>query len=639
MKVVANQLVNFVEYTDEKFIQKEINNVSEFLRICRYIKILDKIPLKKLDVTFSSDDWDLSPLAKHDIEAKQTDIFKFADVSNNFKDELKFYVYWRITQNKKKNKLNTIHTGFKYVRQFLRYLDTKHLVSLDVIDFGMIADYIKYLKIDKDNGYNTIQAHVRNIRNFILFYSSNMTNTDMSSILKQLDESLSKLLSLSLDCVEENKFNNIPDAYFDKLLSTLICLMRDKNLNSKKRGYAALVILMSQTGLRIIQILSLKVNALSETHISHFENASYFLEYTIVKKDVHESGFTVLNQLGYEAYTILEEVFKDKREKLETDYLFCPPYSRTMPVCTTTFSRNMLSIIIEFGYDIGAVNIDEDYPELSTISIDESKEIYNLPKEIYSSYSDNDTISYPTSHQFRVHLCTFLYHKGVPLAFIQKYMDHLTEEMTDYYVRGKDSSKQDSEFADKVLKVMIGEDTKPLGSGSDDLMFKINEFIENGKFKVAEDLDKIISILKGKIPIRQKTGGMCIKSAVGRECTVDGQSDAIYCAYGVCPNHFHLYIMADITYNECENLIKIIEYNKSAGYLKQANKELNKLQSAINKSLKPEIEQLEHTITKKGVDWVKENHENLIPIIDRLDEIKKEMDKWMNIELLTLKNN
>nr|WP_243240012.1 tyrosine-type recombinase/integrase [Romboutsia sp. 1001285H_161024_C4] len=299
----------------------------------------------------------------------------------------------------------------------------------------------------------------------------------------------------------------------------------------------------------------------------------------------------------------------------------------------------MLSLIIKVGYDIGAVNTNDDYPELNTISIGEFKEKYRISKEIYSSYSDDDVISYPTSHQFRVHLCTFLYHKSVPLAFIQKYMNHLTEEMTDYYVRGKDSSKQDSEFADKMLEVMIGEETKPLGSGSDDLMFKINQFIENGKFNVVEDLDKIISILKGKIPIRQKTGGMCIKSASGRECTVDGQSDAIYCAYGICPNHFHLYIMADITYNECKNLIGIIEYNKAEGYLRQANKELNKLQSAINKSLKPEIEQLEDTIAKKGVDWVKEKHENLIPIIDKLDEIKKEMDKWINQEPLTLKNN
>lgn len=65
--------------------------------------------------------------------------------------------------------------------------------------------------------------------------------------------------------------------------------------------------------------------------------------------------------------------------------------------------------------------------------------------------------------------------------------------------------------------------------------------------------------------------------------------------------------MADITYSECKNLIKIIEYNKAKGYIKQTNKELHKLQSAINKSLKPEIEQLEDTITKKGVDWVKKN--------------------------------
>lgn len=638
MKAPVNQLIEFVEYTDEKFIPQEINDAGEFLRICGDIKTLDKIPLKKLDVTFSEDYWDLSPLTKHDIEAKQTPTFVFAHVSI-FKEELKFYIYWMITRKKKKTKMNTIHTGFSYIRQFLRYLESKHIVSLDIIDFGIISDYIKYLKDDRGNSYNTIQAHIRAVRNFILFYSSNMTNIDMSHILKQTDKSLSKLLSLSLVSKEGNKYDTIPDEYFDKLLSMLIGLMRDEDLDIKTRGYAAFTILMSQTGLRIIQMLSLKINALSKTHISHLENASYFLEYTVVKKDVYETAYTVLNELGYEAYALLEELFKDKRKRFKTDYLFCPPYAKAVPVSEETFARNLLKIIIKHGDDLGAVNAEDDYPELSTISIAESKERDNFSKEVYIGYSDDDIISFPTSHQFRVHLCTFLYHKGVPLMFIQKYMNHLTEEMTDYYVRGKDSSEQDSEFADKVLEVIIGEDTKPLGSGSDALMFKINEFIKEGKFNVVEDLDKIISKVKGRVPIRQKTGGMCIKSAKDRECTVDGQSDAIYCAYGVCPNHFHLYIMADITYNECRNLIKVIEYNKASGYLRQANKELNKLQSAIDKSLKPEIEQLEDTITKKGVDWVKEKHENLIPIIDKLDEIKKEMDEWIKKEPLTLKNS
>lgn len=639
MRSTANQLVGFIEYTDEKFIPKEANNVKEFLRICEDIKTLDKIPLKKLQVTFSDDDWDLSALTKHDIEAQQTNVFKFSDVPNNFKDELKFYVYWRIINKKPKDKMNSIHTSFKCVRMFLKYLNSKYITSLDVIDFGIISDYINYLKVDRNNGYSTIQQHIRNAGKFILFYSSNMTNTDMSNILKQIDKELSKLLSLALNSVEENKFNNIPDAYFDKLLSKLISSMRDESLNIKTRGYSALIILMSQTGLRISQILSLKVNATSDTHISHLENASYFLEYTIVKKDVYEQGFTVVNQLGYAAYTFLEKTFENNRKKKKTDYLFCPPYTKDIPVSQSAFSSNLIRLIVEFGDDLGAVNAEDDYPELNTISISEIKKRYNHSTKIYSGYSDDDIISFPTSHQFRVHLCTFLYHKGVPLMYIQKYMNHLSEEMTDYYVRGKDSTKQDSEFADKVLEVIIGEDIKPLGSGSDDLMFKINEFIKNGKFKVVEDLDKVISIIKGIVPIRQKTGGMCIKSAKDRECKLDGQSDAIYCAYGVCPNHFHLYIMADITYNECKNLIKVIEYNKSSGYLKQANKELNKLQSAINKSLKPEIEQLEDAITKKSVDWVKEKHKNLIPIIDRLDEIKKEMDEWINKKPLTLKKN
>lgn len=503
MKITANQLVNFVEYTDEKFIQTD-NNVSEFLRICRDIKDLDKIPLKKLNITFSSDSWDLSPLAINDISRNRISTFNFDKVSDNFKDELKFYIYWSITRHKKNKKIQSIYSHFKSIRPCLIYLNDKHITSLEYIDFDIISDYISYLSSDKDNKYSTIQAHVRRIREFISFYNSNMTNTDMFNVLKRLDKAANKLLSLALNYVEENKHKNIPDAYFNGLLRTLISIMRDECLDAKIRGYAALIVLMSQTGLRISQMLSLKVNALSKTHIPDFNNASHFLEFTIIKKNVFEQGFTVINQLGYEAYNILEEVFEESRKELETDYLFCPQGSKTVPMKPEVFSKRMLRLIIEFGDDIGAVNVEDDYPELKTISISESKERNSFSKKIYDGYCDDDVISFPTSHQFRVHFCTYLYHKGVPLAFIQKYMNHLSEEMTSYYVRGTNSSEQDSKFADKILKVIVEEGTKPLGFGSDDLMFKINEFIKNGKFKVVEDIDKVISILKGKMPIRQK---------------------------------------------------------------------------------------------------------------------------------------
>ena len=44
-------------------------------------------------------------------------------------------------------------------------------------------------------------------------------------------------------------------------------------------------------------------------------------------------------------------------------------------------------------------------------------------------------IYYVTFHQYRVILATILYNKGFHLDFIRQHMNHLTEEMTQHYIR------------------------------------------------------------------------------------------------------------------------------------------------------------------------------------------------------------
>ena len=90
--------------------------------------------------------------------------------------------------------------------------------------------------------------------------------------------------------------------------------------------------------------------------------------------------------------------------------------------------------------------------------------------------------------------------------------------------------------------------------------------------------------------------------------------------------------MADISYTRCKTLYKTMEHNKTQGFIRQSQKEKNKLVYVTENSLKPELEQLKDKINDKGSDWIKNKYPALIPIIDNLDTITKEVESWMKLK-------
>ena len=209
------------------------------------------------------------------------------------------------------------------------------------------------------------------------------------------------------------------------------------------------------------------------------------------------------------------------------------------------------------------------------------------------------TLTYPSNHQFRVHVCTELYNKGVPLKYIQKFMAHLSSDMEGYYVRPtKKDPQEDMNFSLTTLEKIVTGEIKPLG-GDSGLSEKIQEFIEANKYNVKTDLKEICNELAQKIPIRQKTGGVCIKSSMLRECSKDAKTNEFYCAYGVCPNIFHFYYMADVSYRQTKELAETITINRERGLLKQVQKELNMLNTILHSKLLPELDELKSVISEK----------------------------------------
>jgi len=638
---MANALIKHgiaIEYIDEKFIPTNFDKSSAFFDIFEEIKRIDKLPFQKADVKYSDNTWDLKDLTSDESQKMEERLsLSFNNIPEPFLDAAKAFAYWELTYNRTM-KISTLARFIGILRKYFNYLDAQYLKTVSIIDIGTVKKYIEYLH-DSRLSIRLIYNSVQSIRSFYEFYATNMTSNDLSQVIKFLNKASSVTQSMYQASVDNNKTPDIPNEYYNKFISTCIKLMDSEDINIDDRCTAALFVIASQTGLRTRQLCLLKANDTKEMSISTNDDSKktvHFMNFKVMKRQngasITEPAKTILNSLGYRAYKLIEELYKETRKKRNIDYLFCSPKSRSKkPISSSAFNNRLLKFFACYGEDLGAVNVADKYPELSSFTIEHGVKRRYLFEDVASKYKATDTITYPCIHQFRVHLCTELYYKQIPLAFIKNFMNHLSEDMTDYYVRRPEYNKQKDEYVNAILTTIVKDKIAPLGPGSDKLMIKIDEFIKKGKFNVEKDIDTIIAKLKKKIPIKEKYGGICIKSGEKRECRFDGKGDEFYCAYGACPNHFHLYYMADISYTKCKNLIKTMEHNKENGFVKQAQKEKHKLVYVAKNALHPELEQLKSEITKKGSEWIKENHPELISILDNLETIEKEVETWMKM--------
>lgn len=268
----------------------------------------------------------------------------------------------------------------------------------------------------------------------------------------------------------------------------------------------------------------------------------------------------------------------------------------------------------------------------------ENPSIFFKPdKEGYYTYDKNadwakdlemdDRIYYPTIRQFRVSVCTSLYRQQIPLHYIRKHMNHLSEDMAAYYIRPQKNLEK--EYSETIYRAVFKDGSKMLGTNGDAFVQKINEFIEQNHMNIQNDMEGVIQAVARKFPLRSKVGGMCIRCGEVIPCASNNSTDVIYCAFGMCPNHCHMFFMADISYEEYLQNRDTAQYNKDNGYKKAYQKELNKLKYIIEHSLMPELTMLEDELERHGEEDILEKYPQLTYIVNHLDSIKQEVQTWM----------
>lgn len=622
-----NTAIYITELQIDYEIPEEVTiNNSQFSNYIDTLKKINRLPFSKGDIYYSDDYWDFSSFSDLNIATKNLR-FNFGLMNDSvFKDDVKNFVLISLLENNQK--IQTIHKNFLNLKSFFLDMEsTYHVYDIKDITIPIVKDYLQQIR--KLNSVVKLRTTKSVLRGFFMQYSANFSQIATKGMLDLFDHDDSRAFK---SYQQAHKTQNIPKQYFDALVSACVKVMNDTDAPIYIRGAACVYIILSQTGLRIGEILGLHVGALHTTTIFNGEKADY-LEYFTWKREngnnTASTALTYINDLSRKAYDVLMDIYSGRRKEFELDYLFMGgkhPSRSSFPYHSESFKKIAFQFFIYLDSNglLESVNLPVDqYPTLHRFNTKSDRVLRSkrLPDQPVES------LTFPNSQQFRFHCCSVLAEKGIPLEYIQRFMSHLTDDMVRYHILPQNTPQEDMDFSLKTLREVVSGKTKILG-GDKGLSEKINQFIEKNNFNVATDLEEICKNLSEKIPIRQKTGGVCIKSSQLRECSIDAKTNEFYCAYGVCPNIVHFYYMIDITYRQCQELLESISINEARGHKRQVEKEKNMLYNITTSKLIPELQELKTVIERDGLETVYESHPEVQPIVERLDEVEKEAQLW-----------
>lgn len=607
---------------------------------------LNHMPFSKVDVYYNDDRWDFGGYSSLNIN-RANFIFTFDKLNGELKNSLKNYVALSVLEQRLK--IQTIHSYYFGIYSYFMYLEANGVFAVKDASYLILKNYLEKIRND---GHMKLRLNKIYIKDFYLNYGANFPDFDPNSLMKLFKHGSKRTHQAYVD---NHKTADIPDEYYSRFVSACVSMTENKDLHFAIRGYACIYTILSQTGLRIGELLNLRTHSLKTTTAPDGKEVNY-LVYSTWKREkgnnTHTEVKTFVNSLCKKAFLLLVDLYQERRTALGLDYLFMggvmTKSAKSFPISPARFKSGSEPFFIKMDeLDLlETINLPEQNdPSLSTFIPGGKRRVHS---KRFTTPTYVATITRPNTQGFRFYVCSELHRKGVSLQYVQKFMSHLSNEMASYHVNPKTTPQEDMEYSLNVLKSIVTGHEKVLGDFKG-LSEKIQEYITSNNLNIETDLDTICEQLALKIPIRRKGGGVCIKSSMLRECGHDAATNDFYCAYGVCPNIFHFYYMVDITYRQCKELEQDIGTNRireMAFYTERGNKlskaekslypiqiqkNMNMLGTIANKRLIPELDELRNMISKYGASQICEEHPDLKDIIENIDTIEKEASTWKSL--------
>ena len=485
---------------------------------------------------YSDDIWDLRPFITAKSTKESQKYIRFEYISDaDMKKTVKQYAYYKLGKMKPQTVRAYINSNLP---MFIEYCSISGIHSFEDVTLEDYLNFNLWMKDEKKVATSTGFSTCHVVEEIIRIGQIKGWNVPQFHLPKT--ETANQLWNTKKS-MKTNKTKPIPEDVFDKILYRAV---HDEKDVLTKAG----IIIQSQTGLRINEVLSIQ-----EGCVKHTSDGYDYMEVTLGKTEKGEPIIhkVFINELVKDAIAELSEYTAELRKESGLKELF---------IQRITKKHNVIDVLAKDGYQAYKLN-----PFIKRYDIRDNKgELYPL-----------------TSHQFRATFVRELIKRKAPIAMIMKQYSHVSIEMTAHYL-----TLQEEEVKEIYSDMILSPKSKIAGLRAKEIKGKLDDLFHG---KTEDEIDDVITDLAKTMSFNPLPTGVCLYDFRRGNCT-DGDG----CFFYNCPNYITEVQFYPILKDELDLLEKEMTRLKELGHEREWQKQYIKY-----KYLKPLVGSLEVQLNGK----------------------------------------
>ncbi|PFV78492.1 hypothetical protein COL05_18460 [Bacillus sp. AFS059628] len=299
-----NGLQWYVDELEGLFVKPEINQMN--------LKNIFRLPLKNKEIYFNDDIWDFFDPVTIIIGRHSDYNFNFSEVVNSFKTYAKQYILELILI--KLLRFSTIKRRYMCLMKFMNFLNDKLIDDYKLFSHSLFKQYIE--EVCKNVSESSKSFQIKVVVAFLKKIEFYDRKVNFKYIYKFL---LSTINQQRIQAeIENRKTTLIPEDILNCIIKAALDSILDDNQDKISKRAACMIVLLSQTGMRVGELRLLEANQIEEVNIFNGnEKVSYlkFITYKTITGESYAWTKTFLTQHALLAYNTLVEMTKEDRKR------------------------------------------------------------------------------------------------------------------------------------------------------------------------------------------------------------------------------------------------------------------------------------------------------------------------------------